>query len=198
MVRFISFLLLIISFSASSTTLLVLGDSLSAGYRMPIENSWPNILPESLKKHGLIVNVINGSISGDTTGNGLDRLPDLLKQHTPDWILVELGANDGLRGFNPNIVEKNLEKIIRLSQENGTKVALMQILIPPNYGKRYAQAIESLYPKLAEQHQIPLLPFFLEHVILKQEWMMSDGLHPKAVAQPWIADFMADNIAPYL
>jgi acyl-CoA thioesterase-1 len=176
----------------------VLGDSLSAGYRMPVENSWPSLLPHALENHGLNISVINGSISGDTTGNGLDRLPGLLRQHNPDWILVELGANDGLRGFPPHIVENNLRQIIRQGKENGSKVALMQILIPPNYGKRYAQAVESLYPELAEEEQIPLLPFFLKHVILKEDWMMSDGLHPKAVAQPWIADFMADNLAPYL
>ena len=165
---------------------------------MSVEESWPSLLPASLKKKGFEVNVVNGSISGDTTGNGLDRLPALLKQHTPDWVLIELGANDGLRGFNPNVVKKNLEKIISLSKKNGADVALMQIMIPPNYGKRYSQAVEQIYPKMAEKHQIPLLPFFLEQIILKEEWMMNDGLHPKAEAQPWIAGYVAENIAPYL
>ena len=116
---------------------------------MSAKESWPSLLPSYLKQKGFEVDVINGSISGDTTGNGLDRLPTLLKQHTPDWVLIELGANDGLRGFHPNVVKKNLEKIISLSQESGANVALMQIMIPPNYGKRYSRAVESIYPKLA-------------------------------------------------
>ncbi len=165
---------------------------------MSAEESWPSRLPAELKQRGIEMMVINGSVSGDTTGNGLDRLPALLEQHTPDWILVELGANDGLRGFPPEIIKDNLEKIILLSRGNGTNVALMQIQIPPNYGKRYTQALENIYPQLARQYQLPLLPFFLRQIILKEEWMMSDGLHPKAEAQPWIAGYIADSLTPYL
>lgn len=165
---------------------------------MPAESAWPNLLPDNLKAKGFDYKVINGSISGDTTGNGLDRLPALLDQSKPSWVLVELGANDGLRGFHPNLIRKNLSKIITLSQQAEAKVALMQIQVPPNYGKRYSQAFADVYPKIANEFELPLIPFFLEQIILRDEWMKEDGLHPKEVAQPWIAGFIADNLALYL
>ncbi|MDD9155130.1 multifunctional acyl-CoA thioesterase I/protease I/lysophospholipase L1 [Aliivibrio sp. S4TY2] len=183
---------------AYSETLLILGDSLSAGYNMPIEQSWPSLLPLQLEKLGKITKVVNGSISGDTTGNGLDRLPTLLKQHQPNYVLIELGANDGLRGFPPQRINANLESMFTQINAANAKPLLMQIQVPPNYGKRYSQAFGSLYPALSEKHDIPLLPFFLEEVIIKPEWMMKDGLHPKPEAQPWIATFMAKELLPYL
>lgn len=196
-------LLLVLCFSsvtqaAVKTTILILGDSLSAGYQMPIEQSWPSLLPKELQQKGIEAEVINGSISGDTTGNGLQRLPSLLKQHQPDWVLIELGANDGLRGFPPATIQRNLNQLIAQSKQAGSQVALMQIMVPPNYGKRYTQAFANLYPEVAKQQDIPLLPFFLENVIIKPEWMMKDGLHPKADAQPWIAQFMASQLQPIL
>ncbi|MCG6267399.1 multifunctional acyl-CoA thioesterase I/protease I/lysophospholipase L1 [Vibrio furnissii] len=191
-------LVLFFSASASSNTLLILGDSLSAGYQMPIEQAWPSLLSSALAGNGKNVSVVNGSISGDTTGNGLDRLPSLLKQHQPDTVLIELGANDGLRGFPPKVVENNLRAIIDQIQANKSHVILMQIRIPPNYGKRYSDAIAQLYPTLSDEKSVPLIPFFLEQVIVKPEWMMNDGLHPKPEAQPWIADFMAQQLAPLL
>lgn len=183
---------------ANSQTLLILGDSLSAGYNMPIEQSWPSLLPLQLEKLGKITEVVNGSISGDTTGNGLDRLPTLLEQHQPNYVLIELGANDGLRGFPPQKINANLEMMFTQIKMANAHPLLMQIQVPPNYGKRYSQAFGSLYPKLSEKHDIPLLPFFLEEVIVKPEWIMKDGLHPKLEAQPWIAEFMAKELAPYL
>jgi len=198
MTRFISFVFIFFSCTASSTTILVLGDSLSAGYQMPLQSSWPLTLSSDLQKRGFSYTVVNASISGDTTKNGLDRLPDLLNQHKPDWVLVELGANDGLRGFHPTLITKNLEQIILLSLQASANVALMQIQIPPNYGQRYSQAFADIYPNLADEYQLPLLPFFLEQILLKEEWMMQDGLHPKEVAQPWISNFVANNLALYL
>jgi acyl-CoA thioesterase-1 len=176
----------------------VLGDSLSAGYQMPLQSSWPLKLSSDLKERGFDYSVINASISGDTTGNGLDRLPNLLEEHSPDWVLIELGANDGLRGFHPKLISKNLEQIIILSEQSNAKVALMQIQVPPNYGQRYSQAFADIYPNLAEEYKVPLLPFFLEEIILKEEWMKQDGIHPKEVAQPWISNYVADNLALYL
>ena len=184
--------------NAYSQTLLILGDSLSAGYNMPIEQSWPSLLPLQLEKLGKVTEVINGSISGDTTGNGLDRLPTLLEQHQPNYVLIELGANDGLRGFPPQKINANLENMFTQIKMANAQPLLMQIQVPPNYGKRYSQAFGSLYPKLSEKHDIPLLPFFLEEVIVKPEWIMKDGLHPKPEAQPWIAEFMAKELSPYL
>lgn len=184
--------------NAYSQTLLILGDSLSAGYNMPIEQSWPSLLPAQLSKLNKPIKVVNGSISGDTTGNGLNRLSALLSQHKPSYVLIELGANDGLRGFPPQKVNANLERMFDQIKAADAQPLLMQIQVPPNYGKRYSQAFSSLYPKLSEKHDIPLLPFFLEQVIMKPEWIMKDGLHPKPEAQPWIAEFMAKELAPYL
>ncbi|WED24390.1 arylesterase [Vibrio sp. JC009] len=198
MIRFISLLVILFSGSVWCNTLLIIGDSLSAGYQMPVEKSWPVRLESELKERGFEYNVINASISGDTTGNGLDRLPDLLREHSPDWVLIELGANDGLRGFHPNLIKKNLNQMILMIQNSDAHPALMQIQTPPNYGKRYSQAFSSVYDTLASSHQVPLLPFFLEQVILKQEWMMGDGLHPNEKAQPWIAAYVADNLSLYL
>lgn len=178
--------------------LLVLGDSLSAGYNMDIKQSWPSLLPNALAKHDKTVTVVNGSISGDTTGNGLARLPQLLEEHAPDTVLIELGANDGLRGFPPKLMSANLDQIIEQIKAVGAKPIMMQIKIPPNYGKRYNQQFEYVFAALADQQNVPLLPFFLEHIILKPEWMMNDGLHPKPEAQPWIAEFVAEELYQYL
>ncbi|CAH6796460.1 multifunctional acyl-CoA thioesterase I and protease I and lysophospholipase L1 [Vibrio chagasii] len=207
MTRLISFLLFIFFFTASlaqgsasaqDSKLLILGDSLSAGYNMDIKQSWPSLLPDALAKHDKAVTVVNGSISGDTTGNGLARLPQLLEEHAPDTVLIELGANDGLRGFPPKLMSSNLDQIIEQIKAAGAKPIMMQIKIPPNYGKRYNQQFEYVFAALADQQNVPLLPFFLEHIILKPEWMMNDGLHPKPEAQPWIAEFVAEELYQYL
>ncbi|KJR21396.1 arylesterase [Vibrio navarrensis] len=200
MVRLFSLMLMLILSGAATAAekILILGDSLSAGYNMPAQQAWPSLLPDVLKTYGKDVQVINASISGDTTGNGLARLPDLLTTHSPDWVLIELGANDGLRGFPPKTIAANLSRMIQMTKASGAKPALMQIRVPPNYGKRYSQAFFDLYPTLAEHQQVPLLPFFLEQVITKPEWMMQDGLHPTADAQPWIAEFVAEMFSKHL
>ncbi|QUJ66800.1 multifunctional acyl-CoA thioesterase I/protease I/lysophospholipase L1 [Photobacterium sp. GJ3] len=199
MMRILALLLLVMTpVSSFAATLMVFGDSLSAGYQMRAEQSWPRLMEPMLNGDGLKLKVVNASISGDTTGNGLARLPKLLKQHSPDYVIIELGANDGLRGFPPATVEKNLTAIIDLIYNSGAEPMLMQIRIPPNYGKRYTSQFEAIYPKLSASFELPLLPFFLEEVILRDEWMMSDGLHPTAEAQPWIAQFMTEAITPFL
>ncbi|WP_434763091.1 arylesterase [Vibrio fortis] len=201
MTRLISFLIFILFSTtafAQNQTILVLGDSLSAGYNMDIKQSWPTLLPDALSEYDKEVTVINGSISGDTTGNGLSRLPQLLTEHAPDTVLIELGANDGLRGFPPKVIEQNLEKIIQQIRDSGAKPVMMQIRIPPNYGKRYNDQFEYVFTSLSDQQKVPLLPFFLEYIIMKPEWMMNDGLHPKPEAQPWIAEFVAEKLYQYL
>ncbi|ELR64748.1 Arylesterase precursor [Photobacterium marinum] len=197
--RFLSVVLLVFfSFSAYCNTLLVVGDSLSAGYRMPAEKSWPVLMESVLEQKGHYITVVNASISGDTTGNGLARLPKLLQQHKPDYVIIELGANDGLRGFPPSTIRKNLSQMITQVQEQGGKAMLVQIRVPPNYGKRYSDVFSNIYPQLSQKYDAPLLPFFLEEIILRQEWMMEDGLHPKPDAQPWIAEFMVSELMPHL
>ena len=196
MIKLVSLLFSLLLFSsiANSNTLLIIGDSLSAGYKIPVEESWPVLLPAQLKKQNQNIKVINASISGDTSGNGLARLPGLLTQHKPDYVLIELGANDGLRGFSPAIISKNLSAMIDGVLANNATPILMQIRVPTNYGKRYGDAFAKIYPTLTAQKNISLMPFFLEQVITKPEWMLSDGLHPNAKAQQWIAEYMATEL----
>ncbi len=199
MIRLVSFMsLLILSAHAHSTSLLILGDSLSAGYQMAFDKAWPTLLVKELDKSGTPVSVINGSVSGDTTANGLNRLPALLENHQPEYVLIELGANDGLQGFNPSIPKKNLQQIIEQVKASGAVPILMKMRIPTNYGTRYTNAISDIYPELARDNQIDLVPFFLEHVITKSEWMRQDGIHPNELAQPWIAQFMAQQLSPLI
>lgn len=196
MIKLVSLLFSLLLFSsiANSNTLLIIGDSLSAGYKIPVEESWPVLLPAQLKKQNQNIKVINASISGDTSGNGLARLPGLLTQHKPDYVLIELGANDGLRGFSPAIISKNLSAMIDGVLANNATPILMQIRVPTNYGKRYGDAFAKIYPTLTAQKNISLMPFFLEQVITKPEWMLSDGLHPNAKAQQWIAEYMSTEL----
>lgn len=198
MIRILSIFCFFFVSAAQAQTLLIVGDSLSAGYNMSAEQSWPSLLPGQLEENGLNTKVINASISGDTTANGLQRLPDLLTRHSPDWVLLELGGNDGLRGWPFNRIRDNLEEMITLSENNGAKVLLMQINIPPNYGQRYSNGFAAIYPKLSKEMKTPLLPFFMEHVIQQEGWMLNDGIHPSVEAQPWIADFVANALTPHL
>ncbi len=179
--------------ATAADTLLVLGDSLSAGYRMSATAAWPALLNDKWQKSPLIV---NGSISGDTATQGLARLPALLKQHQPRWVLIELGGNDGLRGFPPQQVEQDLNQIITQVKAANAQPLLMQVMLPANYGKRYTDSFAAIYPKLAQQYAIPLVPFFMEQVYLKPEWMQDDGIHPNPAAQPFIAELMAKELAP--
>ncbi len=184
--------------TTAENTILILGDSLSAGYQMKPQQAWPHLLSQQLDEQNINTRVINASVSGDTTGNGLARISTLLELHKPNWVMIELGANDGLRGFPPARIQNNLSALISNSQESGANVILMQIRIPPNYGKKYNQLFSDMYPTLAAQFQIPLIPFFLEQVIIKPEWMMNDGLHPNAEAQPWIANHIKEQISPII
>ncbi|PJG59197.1 arylesterase [Aeromonas cavernicola] len=184
--------------SAQSQTLLVLGDSLSAGYQMPIEQSWPALLNQQWQDEGGEHRLINASVSGETTQGAVARLPALLATHQPDWLLIELGGNDGLRGFAPAITRQNLAKMIALAQERKTKVVLTQIQLPRNYGARYLRQFEQIFPDLANTNQLPLLPFFMDDIVLRPELMMNDGIHPTPAAQPLIRDKVARFMAPLL
>ena len=183
-------LLSMCSLSIHANTLLILGDSLSAGYMMAAEQSWPVLLQQQWKEEKFPVTIINSSISGSTTQDGLARLPALLSNHKPDWVLIELGANDGIRGFPPAVPYQTLKKTIQLIQQQGGKPLLMQIRIPRNYGAAYISKLEAIYPQLAAETKTPLLPFFLESIITKPELMLNDGIHPTAKAQPLIRDML--------
>lgn len=186
-------MLLVLFFTTAAVqakTLLILGDSLSAGYGLSQQQSWVYLLQQKLNQQASDWTLVNASISGETSGGGLARLPALLEQHQPDYVLIELGANDGLRGFPIPQLESNLTKMAEHIKQQDSKAVLMQIRIPPNYGPRYTTQFTNLYPKVAEEQQIPLWPFFMETIALKQHWMQADGLHPNLEAQAVIADLM--------
>lgn len=184
--------------SAQAQTLLVLGDSLSAGYQMQVEQSWPALLNQKWQEEGGKHTLLNASISGETTQGALARLPALLKEHKPDWLLIELGGNDGLRGFAPTITRQNLASMIALAKEQQTRVVLTQIQLPRNYGARYLRQFEQIFPELAQANDLPLLPFFMDDIALRPELMMNDGIHPAPAAQPQIRDKVARFMEPLL
>lgn len=181
-------------------TILSWGDSLSAAYGIPVEEGWVNLLKNKLqtgsdaekKSENPLpaknYHVVNGSISGETTQGGLTRLPDALALHKPDIVLLELGANDGLRGINPRVTKANLEQMITLIHATGAKVVLLGIKIPPNYGPVFSQRFEAAFKDLAEEYELAFHPFFLEGVALNEELMQADGLHPTSEAQGVILD----------
>lgn len=184
--------------SAQAQTLLVLGDSLSAGYQMQVEQSWPALLNQKWQEEGGKHTLLNASISGETTQGALARLPALLKEHKPDWLLIELGGNDGLRGFAPTITRQNLASMLALAKEQQTRVVLTQIQLPRNYGARYLRQFEQIFPELAQANDLPLLPFFMDDIALRPELMMNDGIHPTPAAQPQIRDKVARFMEPLL
>ncbi|MEH8181078.1 arylesterase [Aeromonas allosaccharophila] len=184
--------------SVQAQTLLVLGDSLSAGYQMQVEQSWPALLNQKWQEEGGKHTLLNASISGETTQGALARLPALLKEHNPDWLLIELGGNDGLRGFAPTITRQNLANMIALAKEQQARVVLTQIQLPRNYGARYLRQFEQIFPELAEINDLPLLPFFMDDIAQRPELMMNDGIHPTPAAQPQIRDKVARFMEPLL
>jgi acyl-CoA thioesterase I len=186
------------SASAAAPKILVFGDSLSAAYGIPKEQGWVALLQQQLKVQALKHQVINASISGETTSGGATRLKALLDQHQPDIVLIQLGANDGLRGLPVADMRRNLTRMIELSQQSGAKVSLLGIMIPPNYGPRYTQEFRESYSLLARQYQLPLVPFLLEGVAGKTELIQEDGLHPTSAAQPIILSNVWSVLAPQL
>lgn len=151
---------------------------------------WVSLLNQELQQENASYTLINASISGETTSGGLTRLPMILAEQNYDYLLIELGGNDGLRGFPPSMIENNLLQIISLAQQKGIKVLLMEIKIPPNYGARYNKLFNELYTEVAKQSEIPLFPFFMEPIAVKPELMQNDGIHPNINAQGIIVKFM--------
>lgn len=179
---------------AESPRILVLGDSLSAAYGIDEEEGWVNLLDERLEREGYPHRVVNASVSGETSKGGLKRLPRLLSEHNPEWVILELGGNDGLRGYPVSDLADNLTAMIQLSREQGAEVLLLGMQIPPNYGPRYTDQFTAVYPQLAQEEDVPLVAFMLEGIATKDELMQRDGIHPNAEAQPKILD----NVWPTL
>ena len=188
--KIILILFLTISYSITAETkkLLILGDSISAGYGLKKSENWVQLLEASLSMSGNKLEIINSSISGDTTIGGLSRIESDLEKHKPNYVLIELGGNDALRGYPIEKIKSNLLKIIDVSFAAEANPMIMQIRIPPNYGKNYVAAFESIYSEIAEEKNIPKLTFLLEKVALDKSLMQLDGIHPNAKAQPLIAD----------
>ena len=174
--------------------LLVLGDSISAAYGMDLEQGWVALLQEHLNKNQTGWMVIHASISGDTTGGGLQRLPDLLQRHSPDVVVIELGGNDGLRGFPITKLRQNLTTLSLSAQNAGASVLLLSMEIPPNFGSRYTTLFRDSYTIVAEQTHASIAPFILSNIALDAELMQGDGIHPTASAQ----SLLLENVLPYV
>ncbi|TGN41885.1 arylesterase [Marinobacter confluentis] len=200
--RSIVFIALMIVFApayASQGTLLIMGDSLSAAYGVQTEEAWVALLRERLDQQDLEGwEVINASISGETTDGGLRRLPDLLERHQPDVVMIELGGNDGLRGFPPQVIRQNISKMIEQSQAVNADVVLVGMQIPPNYGERYTSAFANIFPELADRFDTQLVPFFLDGIYDKEGMMQDDDIHPTAEAQGQLLDNVWPVLEPML
>lgn len=188
-------LLMLLGANTYGSTLLVLGDSLSAGYGVNQESGWVALLRDDL---GNGHQIINGSISGDTTGGGLNRLPLLLEKFSPDYVLLELGGNDGLRGQPLNLMQRNLLAMIELCRQAGAEPVLFGMRLPPNYGRRYSDAFAAVYPQLSEQEKVMLIPFELDELAITEGMIQEDGLHPTALAQPIIKDVIKGYLEPLM
>jgi acyl-CoA thioesterase-1 len=180
--------------STGSRTIVVLGDSLSAGYGIKVQEGWVNLLAQRLTSEGYGYKVVNASVSGETTQGGVSRLPRVLELHKPEIVIVELGGNDGLRGLALETSRENLQRAIRLAQDAGAKVLLVGMMIPPNYGPRYARQFTEVFVSLAKANSIPLVPFLLDQVALTPDLMQDDGIHANARGQPR----MLENVWPRL
>ena len=189
MIRFLfAVIVSLMSMTATAKSIVVLGDSISASYGIEVTEGWVALLQKKLnEKHSDCI-ISNESISGDTTAGGLARIDNVLKLHKPNIVIIELGANDGLRGLSPVLIKSNLAEMIRRAQKADAKVLLLSMKIPPNYGKRYTDMFYSVYSQLSKELGVPYVPFILEDVALVKELMQQKGLHPNAEAQPIIAD----------
>lgn len=169
----------------SAKTIMILGDSISAGYGMSPNQTWVHLLQQRLEQHYPKQHkVVNASVSGETTSGALARLPKLLQTHRPNLVVIELGGNDGLRGQPPQLIQKNLESLVKQSQNAKAKVIIFGMKMPPNYGQAYSKAFENNYKVVSEKYRVKRLPFFLAGVAGNKNLMQSDQIHPNAKAQP--------------
>ncbi len=188
-------LFILLGANTYGSTLLVLGDSLSAGFGINQGKGWVALLRSDL---GPDHQIINGSISGDTTGGGLNRLPVLLEKYSPNYVLLELGGNDGLRGQPLSLMKRNLQAMITLVRKAGAEPILFGMRLPPNYGRRYSDAFAAVYPQLAAEENLLLIPFQLEELAVTEGMIQEDGLHPTALAQPVIKEVVRGYIQPLM
>lgn len=181
-----------------SMRLLVLGDSLSAAYGLAVEEGWVALLEKRLQAHAPGVQLINASLSGETTAGALERLPGVLASHQPQVLIIALGANDGLRGFALDEIAQRLERLITLGRASGARVLVLGVRLPPNYGAAYTAGFQRLFVELAERTQAPLVPRMLDGVAERWDLMQADGLHPTAQAQPLIVETLWPTVQTVL
>jgi len=179
----------------ATDSILLLGDSVSASYGMQPNQGWVHLLNEKLKTQNAPYTIINASVSGETTSGGLSRLSAILEKEKVDYLLIELGGNDGLRGLPPKTIENNLLQMIAIAEKKNIPVSVFGIKIPPNYGPRYNKMFEAVFTSVAQDKKIPLLPFFVEDIILSPGMMQNDGIHPSVKAQPLIANLVEKELA---
>lgn len=178
----------------ASKTMLVLGDSLSAEYGLPRGSGWVALMEKKLQEKKISITVINASVSGETSSGGKTRLPALLAKHKPDYVIIELGGNDGLRGLPLNAFQANMQAMISAAQQSGARVLLLGMMIPPNYGRDYTEKFAATYTTLAQKNKVELLPFFLQGVAQNDNLFQPDRIHPVASAHP----IMLGNVWPHL
>ena len=176
------------------SSILVLGDSISAGYGMNVDDGWVNLMNQTLRQRELAYRMVNASISGETTVGGLKRLPDLLQEHAPSIVVIELGGNDGLRGYPTTKILDNLLTMTDLVKAAGAQPVIITMRIPPNYGPRYTRAFEQVFADAAEQSKATLVPFLFEELAVDAQMMQDDGIHPTAKAQP----LLVEGFLPFL
>ncbi|MDP2505209.1 MULTISPECIES: arylesterase [unclassified Oceanobacter] len=179
---------------SKNPVVLVIGDSISAGFGVPVQQGWVTLFQQQLQQRVPHVTVVNASISGDTTQGGVARLPALIQSHQPDLLIIELGGNDGLRGTPLSVIRSNLERMITMAEHEGIMVMLLGMQIPPNYGSRYTEGFANIYSELANQQETLLLPFLLEGIATQPELMQADGIHPATAAQPMMSTAVIDAL----
>ena len=190
-------LISVVTLAKANPTILLMGDSLSAEYGLQRGSGWAKILERQLQQQGSQWTIYNASISGETSAGGLSRLPKLLEQEKPGIVFIELGANDALRGLSITQTESNLRKMIELSKKSGARVLLFGMQIPPNYGQSYAKQFKDLYPRLATQEKVELIPFFLTGVATQRDLFQADNIHPNENAQMLLYKNVWGAMAPY-
>ena len=200
--RITKFIVALYCFSASqlviADTILVYGDSISAAYGMEKSKGWVNLLAKRIAIDRPHYKVVNASVSGETTGGGVTRLPKSLAFHQPDVLVLELGGNDGLRGYPISSIRDNLQIMIQQAKTSGAHVLLIGMVLPPNYGRRYTLAFEKIFSSLAEEHSLPFVPFLLDGVSTGKSLVQRDGIHPTVEAQPKLLDDVWPSLAPML
>ena len=198
LIRILFLLLFIVPSTAPARIILVVGDSLSAAYGIPVEQGWVFLLQGRLETEGYAYRVVNASISGDTTANGRARLPRALTSHEPAAVLLELGGNDGLRGLSLTAMKGNLAAMISSARDADAQVLLIGMQLPPNYGPLFTERFQAVYHELARERDVSLLPSLVDGIGTEQNLMQADGIHPNSAAQPLILERVWKELVPLL